>query len=236
VFFMKRASAARSSDMDLFSDANWYDQLYLQGKTLVLPGPEERKESDKGTTVANPRRVELQRECLDQILSLSRLQLCDFSALRSCMDDLAGRTVMVGLNASIVRGKLEHLLSIEKQLLRTPNISELDAASIHAACAHVAASFYSNVLIEKGIRAPRADGRRDLGLTVVELGGISYKLNSTHRCNLLWHGAVALRYTYAGSAEYMDVAGVIALIDSQTQTRSLNMSPISCTGGDAPLC
>jgi hypothetical protein len=29
------------------------------------------------------------------------------------MDDLAGRTVMVGLNASIVRGKLEHLLSIE---------------------------------------------------------------------------------------------------------------------------
>ena len=29
-----------------------------------------------------------------------------------------------------------------------------------------------------------------------------------HRCNLLWHGAVALRYTYAGSAEPMDVAGV----------------------------
>ena len=234
VFFKKRASAARSSDMDLFSDANWYDQLYLQGKTLVLPGPEERKESNKGTTVANPRRVELQRECLDQILSLSRLQLCDFSALRSCMDDLAGRTVMVGLNASIVRGKLEHLLSIEKQLLRTSNISELDAASIHAACAHVAASFYSNVLSEKGIRAPRS--KRADGMPPCELGGISYKLNSAHRCNLLWHGAVALRYTYAGSAEYMDVAGVIALIDSQTQTRSLNMSPISCTGGDAPLC
>jgi hypothetical protein len=231
---MKRASAARSSDMDLFDDANWYDQLYLQGKTLVVPGPEERKESNKGTTVANPRRVELQRECLDQILSLSRLQLCDFSALTLCMDDLAGRTVIVGLNASIVRGKLEHLLSIEKQLLRTPNISELDAASIHAACAHVAASFYSNVLSEKGIRAPRS--KRADGMPPCELGGISYKLNSAHRCNLLWHGAVALRYTYAGSAEYMDVAGVIALIDSQTQTRSLNMSPISCTGGDAPLC
>jgi hypothetical protein len=231
---MKRASAARSSNMDLFSDANWYDQLYLQGTLLVVPGPEERKESNKGSTVANPRRVELQRACFDQILSLSRLQLCDFSALRSCMDDLAGSTVLVGLNASIVRGKLEHLLSIEKQLLRTPNISELDAASIHAACAHVAASFYSNVLSEKGIRAPcsiRADGRPPC-----ELGGISYKLNSAHRCNLLWHGAVALRYTYAGSAEYMDVAGVNALIDSQTQTRSLNMSPISCTGGDAPLC
>ena len=193
--------------MDLFSEDNWYDQLYLMGTTLAVPGQEERKEykGTRTTLASNPRRLAVQRECFDQILSLSRLQLCDFCALRSCMDDLAGRTVMVGLNASIVRGKLEHLLSIEKQLLRTPNISELDAASIHAACAHVAASFYSNVLNEKGIRAPhvRADDK-----TPCELGGTTYKLVSHARCNLLWHGAVALRYTYAGSGEFMDVAGV----------------------------
>ena len=49
--------------------------------------------------------------------------------------------MLVGLNASIVRGKLEHLLGIEMQLQRTPNIAEMDSASIHEACAHVAASF-----------------------------------------------------------------------------------------------
>jgi len=39
--------------------------------------------------------------------------------------------VLVGLNASIVRGKLEHLLGIEMQLQRTPNITEMDSASIY---------------------------------------------------------------------------------------------------------
>ena len=61
--------------------------------------------------------------------------------------------MLVGLNASIVHGKLEHLLGIEMQLQRTPNITEMDSASIHAACAHVAASFYSNVLDNAGVRA-----------------------------------------------------------------------------------
>ena len=54
-------------------------------------------------------------------------QLCDFSALRLCMDDLAGSTVLVGLNASIVRGKLEHLLSMEKQM-HTPKATRKDMA------------------------------------------------------------------------------------------------------------
>ena len=201
---MKRASAARSSAMDLFSAPNWYDQLHLLGMHLFVPGPEERKEEGTSISVANPRRVELQRGCFDQILSLTRLQVCDFSSLRMCMDDLAGSGVLFGLNASIVRGKLEHLLSIEKQLHRTPNISELDAASIHAACAHVAASFYSNVLGEKGIRSTRRARSQD----PCELGGTTYKLTHYHRCNLLWHVAVALRYTYAGSAEPMDVTRV----------------------------
>ena len=35
--------------------------------------------------------------------------------------------MLVGLNASIVRGKLEHLLGIEMQLQRTLNITEMDS-------------------------------------------------------------------------------------------------------------
>jgi len=78
--------------------------------------------------------------------------------------------VLVGLNTSIVRGKLEHLLGIEMQLQRTPNIAEMDSASIHEACAHVAASFYSNVL----------DNAVAYGL-VKRLGGTSYKRASPVR-------------------------------------------------------
>lgn len=199
----KKRSAAASS-MDLFGGSNWYDRLTLVGTNKLLV-PSVRAGKSDAFALGNPKNIDVQKSCFEQLLSLARLHSCDFSSLRLCMAELSGSTVLVGLNALIVRGKLEHLLCIEMKLLRTPNISELDRASIHAACAHVAATFYSNVLHNAGVRVDQTNVTRR-----VELGGTSYKLAGVHICNLLWHGAVALRYTYAGSAEPMNVAGVHA--------------------------
>jgi len=77
--------------------------------------------------------------------------------------------VLVGLNASIVHGKLEHLLGIEMQLQRTPNITEMDSSSIHTACDHILVASFdskSNVLDNAGVRVGKTNiiRRRRLNL------------------------------------------------------------------------
>jgi hypothetical protein len=53
--------------------------------------------------LSNPKNIDVQKSCFEQLLSLARLHSCDFSSLRLCMAELSGSTVLVGLNASVAR-------------------------------------------------------------------------------------------------------------------------------------
>eukprot|EP00966_Prymnesium_polylepis_P203900 4723584-Prymnesium_polylepis.1 len=121
----------------------------------------------------------------ERIVALERLKHLDLGRLVKFMRGAVSSELTDELTPASVRSDMERLLVIEEHLLKAAK--EDDEDSIHAACAHAAAAYYSNVLLHAV--SPSAAG---LGNGRVTLGGVSYHLDVGARCALMWHSAVAV--------------------------------------------
>jgi hypothetical protein len=102
--------------------------------------------SHSGKGKLNPKDLLVLRIVYDVLVGLRRLNMCNFDGLTNLMNEVSSKHILPSLDATSVRLYFERILSMEVQILQTLGLSPHDRWSVSAACAHVAVSFFSNVL------------------------------------------------------------------------------------------
>lgn len=193
-----KSAAAASPSRARAKLGPFFDRL-VEMRNSELHVPKVATRQGQGTGYSNPKDRTVLRAGFDQILALKRLAHLDFAPLIKFMERASRIDLAEELTPASVRGDMQRLLSIEQKLIKASG--EDDVESIHAACGHAGATFYSNVLESFGASWRLGDGR-------ITLGGVAYNLSHHQLCALMWHCAVAARYTYSGCATAMNVPAV----------------------------